>query len=116
MSKRVTLLLALICMALFMAVQPLLAGEEAQPVANAAKAGCKLTSETIAEMVKPMTPAKPEVDINLLQPQPIFRAFVGDCCPPGGASQCPGDRTHWLIHCGSPQCETGGYSCLYTPK
>jgi len=116
MSRKVNLLLALACVTLFSAAQPLLAGEEAQPVANSAKDGCKLTAETIAELVKPVTPAEPEVDMNLLQPKPIFRAFVGDCCPPGGASQCPGDRTHYLIHCGSPQCESGGFSCLYTPK
>jgi hypothetical protein len=76
--------------------------------------GCRVTAQTIAQAVAPVTPApqEPQDFIDGLQPEPILKAWIGDCCPGNNAANCP-TASGWRVRCGSPQCETGEYSCLY---
>ena len=71
-----------------------------------------------AEGVAPEGVAPEEVPFENLSPvlpdsppEPLLRSIIGDCCT-GGVSQCA-KVSHYSVHCGGPQCETGEYSCLY---
>ena len=76
-----------------------------------------VSDETLpAEGLDPVTPEDlPFVDHSPAKPlEPVLRSWIGDCCPSDG-SRCPCVPGYWE-HCGSPQCESGGYSCLYSPS
>lgn len=91
-----------------LAAQPIIV-EELQP-----GQGCRVTVQTIAQAVQPLTPA-PQETLTVadgLLPEPILEAWIGDCCPGNVAANCP-PASGWRVRCGSPQCETGEYSCLY---
>lgn len=79
---------------------------------------CQVTVATIAAAVEPVSHqivADPFSADNGMTPTPIFKSVVGDCCPGNNFHNCP-DISGYIKHCGSPQCETGEFSCLYLPR
>jgi hypothetical protein len=109
--------LFLLCLGLMLAALPAVAEPglqcQAQPLCKATAQG---TSAQLASLFGQ------NISIAGI-PDPVLRAVIGDCCPGGNAANCPSPcpndpncGSKWIIHCGSPQCETGGLSCLYTPR
>ena len=45
-------------------------------------------------------------------PDPILRSIIGDCCPGNNPANCV-PVSGYSVHCGTPHCETGEFSCLY---
>lgn len=63
------------------------------------------------------TPAQPDnpFDGNVSiagNPDPVLRSIIGDCCPGGQPANCV-PVSGYSVHCGTPHCETGEFSCLY---
>jgi hypothetical protein len=110
-------LLSLLCLGLLLAALPALA----QPASQCqTQPLCKATAQGSSVQLASLFGPRISIAGN---PDPILRSFIGDCCPGNNAANCPlpcpNDPhclDHWFIHCGSPQCETGEFSCLYTPR
>jgi hypothetical protein len=84
-------------------------------LAGAPEPNCRITVEKLAVLVEPISRDLPDQPADLpdgFTPAPLFKAFIGDCCPGNNVALCdpaPG----WHIRCDRPQCETGELSCLY---
>jgi hypothetical protein len=106
MNKRYLPLLA--CLALTLVAQLALAANPEPPK-------CRMTVESIARAVEPVTRDVPEQPATLpdgLTPAPLFKAIIGDCCPGNNVANCP-PVSGYRVRCDFPQCETGEKSCLY---
>ena len=108
MKLKVPVLLA--CLALALTAQGVLAETEKST------AGCRMTVESIAFAVQPLSRElpKPSGLEDNLTPAPLFKTLVGDCCPGGLVANCPNVEGWPTKRCGLPQCETGQPSCLYS--
>ncbi|PYQ55964.1 MAG: hypothetical protein DMF53_26980 [Acidobacteria bacterium] len=78
---------------------------------------CQVTVATIAAAAQPVSHQViiDPFSVNGMAPAPIFKSVIGDCCPGNDYHNCP-DLPGYIKHCGSPQCETGEFSCLYLPR
>jgi len=126
-SSRFPLLLTLLCFAVL--ALPAWSADPAapvSPVAHIAPAGqCGAAATPVCRAASAATPAEglvpagpQDVPFTDYSPDafpvgPVFASWIGDCCT-GGASLCA-CVNGYLRHCGSPQCESGQFSCLYLP-
>ena len=106
---RKTCLPLLIVLALAFSARLALAAPPEQPQ----QPKCRMTVESLAQAVEPVSHQLPEpAALPDVTPVPIFKAVIGDCCPGNNVANCP-RVAGWNVRCGSPQCETGEFSCLY---
>lgn len=108
--------LLLVCLGLVLFSGAAFAGAPAQAIP--ASPQCQVTVATIAAAAEPVSHQIVTDPISTgdgMTPAPIFKSIVGDCCPGNNFHNCP-DIAGYIKHCGSPQCETGEFSCLYLPR
>jgi hypothetical protein len=96
----------MVALVLVLVSQPALAGAQ--------EPKCRMTVEMLGRVIEPISRQLPDppADLPGQTPAPLFKAFIGDCCPGNNVANCapaPG----WHIRCDRPQCETGELSCLY---
>ena len=104
-------LLLVVCLALVLVSQMALAQAPAAPAPAPQK--CRMTVETLARAVEPVShDVKEPAGLPDMVPDPTFKAVIGDCCPGNNVANCP-PVAGWRVRCDSPHCETGEFSCLY---
>jgi hypothetical protein len=112
-------LLLLVCLGLVLSSGAALAATLAPvtPAPATPAPQCQVTVATIAAAAEPVSHQViiDPFSANGMAPAPIFKSLVGDCCPGNDYHNCP-DISGYIKHCGSPQCETGEFSCLYLPR
>jgi hypothetical protein len=111
-SSRLPLLPVLICLCTL--ALPAWSAEAPAGACGAPMSRVASEAPPLASLVPLVPEDVPFAHHSPLMPQePVSRAIIGDCCPAGGATQCP-CVSGYSVRCGGPQCETGAWSCLYS--